>query len=194
MYLSLTRSDDLKKIGLTPRAEWEVDQTSSRWRRHQCWVAYDLIPYQGPVGPEYTELYLRVERDDEGTVVWDVSISEEDAGFGDPCFAQGTSTTIEEAKVACEAAAAQLIIGEAGRTFKVVTPVLLVGADDNFAAISFPIKRANNVAEAVRIITGGDTAMLWPDDWRRQTKQILAYFGVDEDSIEICLRRADRPG
>jgi hypothetical protein len=79
-----------------------------------CWVAHDSIASDSydegddKMAKVYTDLYLRVERDDEGRVVWDASISEDDAGFGDATLAEGVAATVEQAKRDCEDAAARL--------------------------------------------------------------------------------------
>lgn len=56
------------------------------------------------------DLYLRVEIRDDGHIVWDVSISEEDAGFSDACFASGEASAVEDAKAACVDAAREWIV------------------------------------------------------------------------------------
>jgi hypothetical protein len=55
-------------------------------------------------------LFLRVRYDDEGTIIWDVSMSEEDTGFGDACLASDSARSVEQAILDCENAAAKLKI------------------------------------------------------------------------------------
>jgi len=80
------------------------------------WSASGLIQYEGPDGPDTIDLFLTVrpadEVDEHGRPVgwqWDVSISMEDARFGDEAFERGVETTLEEAQAACLASAVQLI-------------------------------------------------------------------------------------
>jgi hypothetical protein len=60
-------------------------------------------------GGEVSDIYLRIKIDENDRTVWDVSISEEDAGFSDACLDNGEETTISAAKTACLAAARELI-------------------------------------------------------------------------------------
>ncbi len=60
-------------------------------------------------GGEVSDIYLRIKIDDNDRIVWDVSISEEEARFGDACLDSGDATTISGAMTACLAAARELI-------------------------------------------------------------------------------------
>ena len=85
------------------------------------WTAYGSIQFEGPDGPELTDLYLTVRPSEEVDDAdyrlgwrWDVSISMEDAGFGDETFESDVEPTIQRAQAACIAYALELIDSEGG--------------------------------------------------------------------------------
>lgn len=91
---------------------WSHSPGDGRYGSQDCWLAYDSIAFQGPDGPDSSTLYLRVElieaddleRSPTGPgpyYLWDASISEEEAGFGEACMEEGMSDSLPDAMAKC---------------------------------------------------------------------------------------------
>ena len=72
--------------------------------------ALDEVVWEYPDGEEdYAGLFLRIVREADDLWIWGLVIDEEAAGDEDPLLVHGAASTLERARVDCEAAARQLI-------------------------------------------------------------------------------------